>query len=87
MSGKTSQVVLAKVQELAEGQVELKKVIIAQNSTILEMLETIQERLANVEKKRTALGVRLEELEDTRNTIVQNREGYFPVIRYIQGGI
>lgn len=60
-------------------------------SAKIDNFEIIDDRTTRIhqalEKKRTALGVRLEELEDTSNTIVQNQEGYFPVIRYIQGGI
>jgi len=60
-------------------------------SAKIDSFEIIDDRTTRIhqalKKKRTALGVRLEELEDTSNTIVQNREGYFPVIRYIQGGI
>lgn len=60
-------------------------------STQLDDFEIIDDRSTRIhqalEKKQTALQKRLNELEATSNTIRENREGYRPVIRYIQGGI
>jgi hypothetical protein len=60
-------------------------------SSRLDGFEVIDDRTARIhqalEKKQTALQKKLNELEATSNTIRENREGYRPVIRYIQGGI
>ena len=60
-------------------------------SSKIDNFEIVDDRTTRIhqalEKKKTALEVRLGRLDETNQTIIQNREGYYPVIRYIQGGI
>jgi hypothetical protein len=57
----------------------------------IDKFEIIDDRTTRIHqalgKNKTALKARLDVLENTCEKIVQNREGYNPVIRYIQGGI
>lgn len=53
-----------------------------------DIMDSIGERiLQNLKRRSSNLDKRIKQLEETSQLIQSNREGYFPVIRYIQGGI